>query len=27
VPNDEVPFRREVAALSPTVYHPSFPHR
>ena len=24
-PNDDVPFRREVTQLSPTVYHPSFP--
>jgi dimethylamine/trimethylamine dehydrogenase len=24
-PNDDVPFRREVTELSPTVYHPAFP--
>jgi dimethylamine/trimethylamine dehydrogenase len=24
-PNDEVPFRREVTQLSPTLYHPAFP--
>lgn len=24
-PNDVVPFRREVTALSPTLYHPAFP--
>lgn len=26
-PNDEVPFRREVTELSPTLYHPGFPVR
>ncbi|WP_257430184.1 oxidoreductase [Nocardioides carbamazepini] len=25
--SDEVPFRREVTRLSPTVYHPAFPHQ